>query len=334
MPLVPSSNYRSPLLLRSGRLQTLLAASIRPSSTRLYRRERIATPDDDFLDLDWATVGSSKIAILSHGLEGNSGRPYMTGMARILNRHGWDALAWNYRSCSGEINRQLRMYHNGSIDDMDLVVTHALNSADYRTAALIGFSLGGNLTLVYLGSRADELDERVRKAVVFSVPCDLEASASVLARPRNRIFMNQFLASLHAKIRAKMKLYPGVLDDRDFHRIRDFQGFDDRYTAPLHGFKDARDYWTKCSSRRFIPGVPIPTLIVNARDDPFLAGRCYPTREASASRQVWLETPESGGHVGFMEFNRDGSYWSERRALEFLERDETTESVRTPGIKI
>ncbi len=322
MPVV-ESRYRSPLLVRSGLLQTVLPAFFRPSPSEIYERERIRTPDDDFLDLDWSRTGSCRIAILSHGLEGNSCRHYMTGMARMLNRRGWDALAWNYRSCSGEINRQLRLYHNGSIDDLDTVVTHVLNSGSYHTAALIGFSLGGNLTLVYLGSRADELDRRIKKAVVFSVPCDLEASARELAKPANRMYMNQFLVSLHEKIRKKMALHPGRIDDRDFHLIRDFQAFDDRYTAPLHGFRDARDYWTRCSSRQFIPAVSIPTLIVNALDDPFLAGSCYPCSEASASSHVWLETPAHGGHVGFMEFNAEGSYWSERRALEFLEQART-----------
>jgi predicted alpha/beta-fold hydrolase len=328
MPLVPVSSYRPPFLLRNGLLQTVFPTLLRSSPPSFYQRERINTPDDDFLDLDWARTGSSRIAVLSHGLEGNSRRPYMTGMARMLNRRGWDALAWNYRSCSGEINRRLRMYHNGSIDDLDLVVNHVLWTGSYETVALVGFSLGGNLTLVYLGARARAIDRCVRRAVVFSAPCDLESSARELARPKNRIYMNQFLASLHGKIRAKMALHPGRIDDRDFHLIRDFQGFDDRYTAPIHGFRDAHDYWTQCSSRQFIPAIRIPTLIVNALDDPFLGRACFPFDEASASRHVWLETPDRGGHVGFMEFNSDGSYWSERRALEFLEQeDEPAESA-------
>jgi predicted alpha/beta-fold hydrolase len=287
----------------------------------LYQRERIDTPDNDFLDLDWARIGSNRIAIISHGLEGNSSRHYMVGMTRMLNQNGWDALAWNYRSCSGEPNRRLRMYHNGAIDDLDLVAAHALNTGRYDTAALIGFSLGGNLTLVYLGAKSADLDARIRKAVVFSVPCDLKASALELARPKNRIYMNQFLRSLRGKIRAKMELLPGQIDDEGYERIRDFKDFDDRYTAPIHGFKDAEDYWARCSSGQFIAGIRIPALIVNALDDPFLAGGCYPVREATGSRFVHLEQPHTGGHVGFIQFNRDQSYWSERRAIEFLQTD-------------
>ncbi len=319
MPVITRSSYRPPFLLRNGHLQTVLPSLFRNVPGNFYQRERIDTPDDDFLDLDWARTGSSRIAILSHGLEGNSHRHYMLGMARMLNQQGWDALAWNYRSCSGEPNRRLRMYHNGSIDDLDHVVEHALGTGRYDRLALIGFSLGGNLTLVFLGTKAADLDARIWKAVVFSVPCDLKAGALELARPRNRIYMNQFLRSLHGKIRAKMELLPGQIDDTGYERIRNFKDFDDRYTAPIHGFRDAEDYWARCSSGPFIPGIRIPSLIVNALDDPFLAGGCYPVREAAGSRFVHLEQPRHGGHVGFIQFNRDKSYWSERRAVEFLE---------------
>jgi uncharacterized protein len=318
MPLIHRSAYRSPLLLRNGHLQTVYPTLARKLSADLYHRERIETPDNDFLDLDWATVGSRKLAVLSHGLEGSSYRHYMIGMATMLNRQGWDALAWNYRSCSGEPNRRLRMYHNGSIDDLDFVVRHALSKGSYDAIALVGFSLGGNLTLLYLGTKGTELDSRIQKAVAFSAPCDLRASAQELARPKNAFYMRQFLRSLHEKIRAKMALMPDVINDDGFERIRNFKDFDDRYTAPIHGFKDAEDYWARCSSGPLLPRIAIPTLIVNALDDPFLANGCYPVVQAENSGQVSLEMPSSGGHVGFVEFNRDGSYWSERRALEFL----------------
>ncbi len=320
MPLLPHSSYRPPLFLRNGHLLTLYPSFMRRIPDGFFTRERISTPDDDFLDLDWARTGSRKIAILSHGLEGHSRRHYMLGMARMLNRHGWDALAWNYRSCSGEPNRQLRMYHNGAIDDLEAVIQHALASGRYDRAALIGFSLGGNLTLVYLGTRSEKIDSRIERAVAFSVPCDLKAGAIELARKRNIFYMRQFLASLHDKIKAKKSLYPKELDDSDYELITDFRGFDDRYTAPLHGFKNAEDYWEKCSSKQFIGGITVPTLIVNALDDPFLADGCYPVEQARKSSVVQLEMPASGGHAGFVEFNRDGSYWSERRALEFLEK--------------
>jgi predicted alpha/beta-fold hydrolase len=272
MPLIARSSYKAPFPLNNGHLQTILPAFPRKSDGSLYQRERIYTPDDDFLDIDWARTGSGKIAIISHGLEGNSYRHYVVAMAKMLNQNDWDALAWNYRGCSGETNRQLRMYHNGSTDDLDCVVNHVLKKAVHRTVALIGFSLGGNLTLLYLGNEGNSLDGRIVKSVVFSVPCDLQASAKTLATWKNKIYMAQFLASLHRKIKAKMKIMPEVINDDDNRRIRNFKDFDDRYTAPIHGFKNAEDYWTKCSSRQFIQEIKIPTLIVNALTTPFSRG--------------------------------------------------------------
>jgi uncharacterized protein len=318
MPVIHRSTYQAPLLFSNGHLQTLYPTIARKVNGVAYQRERIVTPDDDFLDLDWSRTDSRKLAILSHGLEGNTHRSYMVGMARMLGRHGWDVLAWNYRSCSGEINRRLRMYHNGCIDDLDCVVQHALKQERYAQAALIGFSLGGNLTLMYLGSMAAKLDARICGSVVFSVPCDLKAGALELARAKNYFYMKQFLVSLHKKIRQKMQQMPGMINDDGYSSIRDFRGFDDRYTAPINGFKDAEDYWFKCSSGRFLASITVPTLIVNARDDPFLAGGCYPVQQAENSKYVHLEMPQSGGHVGFVQFSSDGSYWSEQRAVEFL----------------
>ncbi len=321
MPIIQQSSYRAPFLFLNGHIQTVYPSLTRKIGGGFYTRERINTPDDDFLDIDWATTGSDKIAVLSHGLEGNSHRPYVVGMAKILNNSGWDALAWNYRGCSGETNRQLRIYHNGSIDDLDCVVQHVLKAGAYRTVALIGFSLGGNLTLLYLGKNRTAIDSRIGRAVVFSVPCNLAAVAKELAKRRNRVYMAQFLASLHKKIRAKMAVMPDKINDDHYDRIRNFKDFDDRYTAPIHGFENAEDYWHQCSSGRFISKIGIPTLLVNALDDPFLADGCYPIREAKGSKYVHLEMPPCGGHVGFVQFRRDKTYWSERRAIQFLEQE-------------
>jgi len=318
MPLIHQSSYHAPFLLRNGDLQTIYPTIMRKLSPARYQRERIDTPDDDFLDLDWSRAGSRKLVILSHGLEGSTYRHYMIGMAIQMNKYGWDALAWNYRGCSGENNRRLRMYHNGCIDDLDCVVRHALRTGMYDTVALIGFSLGGNLTLMYLGSIADALDARIRRSVVISVPCDLKAGATQLAKMKNCLYMKQFLSSLHKKIKLKMEQMPGEINDDGYERIRDFKGFDDRYTAPIHGFRNGEDYWEKCSSNRFLSAIRIPTLIVNALDDPFLSVACFPIEQARNSRYVHLEMPVHGGHVGFVQFNEDESYWSENRTVEFF----------------
>ena len=203
-----------------------------------------------------------------------------------------------------------------STDDLATVLAHAANG--YAEVALIGFSLGGNLTLKFLGEQNRALDPRVRRAVAFSVPCDLASSAQRLAGFAQRAYMRHFLRSLREKIRAKARRFPGQLDDRDFGRVRTFRDFDGRYTAPLHGFASAEDYWAKCSCRGFLAGIPIPALLVNARNDPFLAPECFPVVAAQAHPHLFLETPDSGGHVGFVTFNESGEYWSESRAVEFL----------------
>ncbi len=305
--------------MHNGHIQSIYPTLYRKFDTGFYQRERIFTPDDDFLDIDWSRASSNKLAIISHGLEGSSHRNYVVGMVKMLNRNGWDALAWNYRSCSGEINRQLRFYNSGTIDDLECVIQHAVNTESYKEIVLIGFSMGGNLTLLYLGNKGSRVDSKIERAVVFSVPCDLKASTNELAKFKNRIYMKRFLIALHQKIRAKMEIMPGQINDNNFHLIKDFKTYDDRYTAPLHGFKNAEDYWKRCSSNKFIPEIKTPTLIVNARNDPFIADGCYPIEEASRNKNVFLEIPKSGGHVGFIQFKKDKSYWSEERAIEFLE---------------
>jgi len=304
--------------LQNGHIQSIYPTLFRRFDTGFYERERIFTPDDDFLDIDWSRTGSKKLAIISHGLEGNSHRNYVVGMVKMLNRNGWDALAWNYRSCSGEMNRRLRFYNSGTIDDLEVVIEHAAKIESYKEIVLIGFSMGGNLSLLYLGNKGSRIDSKIVRSVVFSVPCDLKASTRELAKFKNRIYMGRFLKTLHQKIRTKMKLMPGQINDDNYHLIKNFKDYDDRYTAPLHGFNNAEDYWSKCSSNRFIPEIKIPTLIVNACNDPFIADGCYPVNETSDSKCVYLETPRSGGHVGFMQFKRDKSYWSEERTIEFL----------------
>ena len=318
MPLINKSSYCVPLYLQNGHLQSIYPTLFRKFDTDSYQRERIFTPDDDFLDIDWSRTGSNKLAIISHGLEGNSHRNYVVGMVKMLNRNGWDALAWNYRSCSGEMNRRLRFYNSGTIDDLEVVIEHASKIESYKEIVLIGFSMGGNLSLLYLGNKGSRVDSKIGRSVVFSVPCDLKASTRELAKFKNRIYMGRFLKTLHQKIRTKMKLMPGQINDDNYHLIKNFKDYDDRYTAPLHGFNNAEDYWSKCSSNRFIPEIKIPTLIVNARNDPFIVDGCYPVNETSDSKCVYLEVPKSGGHVGFMQFKKDKSYWSEERTIEFL----------------
>ena len=307
------SPYSPPPLLFNRHLETIYPALLRKVEFHSPVRERIVTPDDDFLDIDWYKQGSSRCVIISHGLEGNSSRAYVVGMAKALYSTGADVAAWNYRGCSGEINRQLRFYHSGATDDLDSIVQHA--AKQYETLLLIGFSLGGNLTLKYLGE--GKVHPSVKKAVVFSAPINLYTSCLEISKPSNWIYTKRFLLSLTKKVRSKASVRNDLNIDK-LTNVKSLLEFDDLFTGPIHGFQGAIDYYTRCSAIHFIDNITIPTLVVNALNDPFLSEDCYPSDRFAGHPHVTFEFPERGGHVGFSLFNRQGMYWSEMRALSFL----------------
>lgn len=310
-----SLSYKPPFFLVNGHLETIYPALFRSPQFKPYQRERLLTDDDDFIDLDWLTQGSEKLVIISHGLEGNTQRAYMRGMAKALFLAGFDVLTWNYRGCSEEMNRQLRFYHSGATDDLDRVVRHAAQR-DYKSLRLVGFSLGGNLTLKYLGEERQRPDT-IQQAIVYSVPLDLYTSCLTISKPSNRIYALKFLISLKEKIRRKAKIYR-ELDTRFLDKIKTLQEFDDHYTAPLHGFNNALHYYESCSSIRFVKDIQVPTRIINARNDPFLSPECFPDEYLKGHPFVQPVFPERGGHVGFTQFNANGVYWSELQAVEFF----------------
>jgi uncharacterized protein len=310
--------YRSPSLLFNSHLQTIYPSLLRKISVA-YLRERIPTPDHDFLDVDWLTKQSRKLVIISHGLEGNSKRPYVAGMANYFFNNGFDVLAWNYRGCSEEMNQQLRFYHSGATDDLDTIVEHAVQKG-YDHINLLGFSLGGNLTLKYAGEQSEKINSKIKKAVAFSVPLNLHSSCIALSKPSNWIYAQRFLKSLKKKIIDKAKQKTEI-DISPLSKIKTRIDFDDHYTAPLHGFENAIDYYKKCSSLYFLNNIKIPTLVVNAANDPFLNQDCFPIKQLKDHEHVRLEIPNQGGHCGFALFNQNGVYWSEQRALAFIQND-------------
>ncbi len=317
MPLVESS-YRAPFGFGNGHVQTIYPAVFRRVRAIALERERITTPDGDFLDLDWHRPQSSRrLAVISHGLESASCDTGVVAMARAFGEEGWDALAWNYRGCGGEPNLRPCSYHSGATGDLAVVVDHVLGTGRYDTLVLVGLSLGGNLTLKYLGDLGSRIDARIRASVNISAPCDIASSSLKLQEPSNALYMRRFLRRLTAKVRRKMALFPDEITDQGLDRMRTFEEFDNAYTAPLHGFADARDYWEKASSRPVLPRITVPTLIVNAANDPFLAPGCFPHDEARASTALTLEVPASGGHLGFVTFGKRGRSWIEQRAVDF-----------------
>ncbi|MCU0368251.1 MAG: alpha/beta fold hydrolase [Cyclobacteriaceae bacterium] len=315
MPLIQSRYTRPPFYLFNGHLETVVPSMFRKVEGS-YERERLELADGDFLDLDWMRSGSKKLVVISHGLEGNSERHYSKGMAQYFYQRGWDALAWNCRGCSGEMNRLPRFYHHGATEDIAAVIEHAL-SKGYDHIVLVGFSMGGSMSLKYLGERKNSVSQVIKSAVVFSVPCHLGASANELDKPNKKFYLNRFLKKLEKKIRAKAIKFPDIISAEGFEQIKTFRAFDNRYTAPLHGFKNADDFYARASSGPHIPHIQIPTLIVNALNDPFLPEACFPFEVAKDHNYVYLETPQYGGHVGFSLSTQEIN-WMEVRAFEFI----------------
>lgn len=316
MPVIIPSTYKKPPLLVNSHVETIFPAILRKVPSTAYQRERITTEDEDFLDIDWSREGNKSLVILSHGLEGDTYRPYMQGMVRAMNDHQFDALAWNFRGCSGEVNRRRRFYHSGATEDLKIVIEHAITQQHYERIFLIGFSLGGNMTLKYLGEAPNTIPSVIKGAVTFSVPMDLHSSCLKISKPANIIYSRRFLKSLIQKIVQKAAVR-NDLSTSATKDIKSLKDFDDAYTAPLHGFENAIDYYNQCSSLYFVNDIQLPTLIVNAKNDPFLSNACFPFDIAKEHPLVHLETPEHGGHVGFQS-NINGYYWSEIRAVEFL----------------
>jgi len=315
MPLIPST-YRAPLGLRNGHLSTIYPTLFRRVGRPEIKREILELEDGDFLDLDCSRLGHGRLAIIGHGLEGDADAKYIRGMSLALQKRGWDTLAWNCRGCGGSHNRLLRSYHSGVSEDLGYVVDHAIDKG-YREISLVGFSLGGNIVLKYLGEQAKQVRPEIKSAVAFSVPCDLTSSSLQLGERQNALYMRRFMDGLKGKVVFKNEKFPGELDLSDLSKVKTFAQFDDRFTAPLNGFADARDYWTRASSKPHLAAITVPSLLIQAQNDPFLPPACFPREIAIASKHLYLETPKHGGHVGFI--SQGEEYWSETRCCEFLE---------------
>lgn len=316
MPLL-ASTYRPPFYLPGGDLQSILPAISRIVTGISYRRERIYTPDQDFIDIDWVDHESTKVVLIIHGLEASSDTPYVKGMAKALHASGYRVAAMNLRGCSGETNRLVRSYHSGSTDDVGIVIEHLLQDNGCESLMLVGFSLGGNLVLKYLGEKTN-VSSGIKCAVTISVPCDLEACAVHLDSRIPFLYRDRFLRTLKQKALTRIGRLPFSITQQQVRNIRTFVEFDDRYTSRLYGFENAADYYKRCSSKQFIPFIRIPTLILTALNDPFFTPACFPTEECNQSSSVFLETPAEGGHVGFCCGLFSGAYYSESRTLDFL----------------
>ena len=319
MPII-SSGYKAKGLFKSGHFSTIYSAKLRPIPTVPQVRKRLELTDGDFVDIDWSYQDSkgsksNKVAILLHGLEGDAQRVYMQGQAKALIKDGWDVAAMNHRGCSGEENRLYLSYNSGRTQDLSELIDHILTQEQYSKVALIGFSLGGNLLLKYLGEPR-EISHKIVAGIAISAPIDLQSSLDFLMKKRNRPYTLVFLKDLRNKYKRKMKLFPGVMSKEKLSQVKTLLDFDNIYTAPAHGFKNAAEYYQKSSALDFLPNIKTPVLILNAANDSFLGPACYPFDVAKHHENIYLEVPKTGGHVGFHITNAE--YYSELRVLDFL----------------
>lgn len=293
-----------------------MAALLPRSRAAWTDRERLELEDGDFLDLAWRRRGNRRLAVLCHGLEGCMDAPYIRGMAESLVQAGWDVLAWNYRNCGPEPNRLPRTYHSGESGDLRVVVKHA--AGGYEQLAVVGFSLGGNIALKYVGEAP--LHPAMRAVVAVSAPIDLVSCARVLdGHLTNRLYQRRFLKTLVGKALAKARRFPGKIDPASVLAIRSIRDFDEKVTAPLHGFAGADDYWIRSSALPFISKITIPALLLSAANDPLLDAPSYPVELARELPDFHLEMPAWGGHLGFPGGARLRQPWLENRVISFLE---------------
>ena len=311
------SPYKAKGLFKNGHFATIYSAKLRPVPRVLQKRERLELSDGDFIDVDWSYSRdkSHKVAILLHGLEGNAQRVYIKGQAKVLTENGWDIAAMNHRGCSGEDNRLYLSYNSGRTDDLTELINHILQCYDYKEITLIGFSLGGNVLLKYLGER-DNLPAQVKSGVAISAPLYLRGALEQLIKFENLVYSKTFIKDLRKKYKRKMPNFPDAMNAEELSKIQNLLDFDNLYTAKAHGFKDAYDYYEQSSSLQYLPKIMVPVLILNAKNDSFLSQECYPYGIANNHKNIYLETPKHGGHVGFHETNR--VYYSEKRTVEFI----------------
>lgn len=316
MPII-SSNYRKkPWYLFNAHFETVVPSLFFKVDGVAFERERLELDDGDFLDLDWVKTGSNRLIILSHGLEGSSYRHYIKRPAKFFAQKGWDLLAWNNRSCSGEMNRLPRFYHHGATEDIAAVIDRALEGA-YDQIVLMGYSMGGGMQQKYLGERT--VDPRIVGAVSFSVPCNLLDSVHKLQEKGNQFYEKRFVKKLKEKILAKASSMAMGIDVEPIKEVENFHQLDTAFTLQIHPeFKDAEDFYTRISSDHFLANISIPLLVVNAQNDPMLKDRCFPTAIAEQKANIYLEMPEKGGHVGFTQAGEAFSYM-EYAAETFIE---------------
>jgi predicted alpha/beta-fold hydrolase len=320
---MPAPPYRAPGWLANPHLHTIYGSLFVASPRVDYRRERWEAPDGDFVDVDHvdAPPGAPRV-VLFHGLEGSSASPYARMLMQRVAQRGWRGAVVNFRGCSGEPNRLPRAYHSGDWQEVDWILARLAAASNGAPLYAAGVSLGGNALLKWLGERGEAATAIVARAAAVSAPLDLMAAGEALGRGFSLVYARHFLATLKRNAAAKHARFPGIFDLGRMRRSRTLREFDDVVTAPLHGFRDTDDYWTRASSKPLLGNIAVPTLVLNARDDPFLPAQALPSAN-EVSRAVTIEFPTSGGHVAFVSGSFPGHIgWLPERLLHFFDHQE------------
>ncbi len=296
-----------------------------------WKRERWDTPDGDFIDVDRLPgPADAPLVALFHGLEGSSSSHYAGALARELTGRGWRGAVSHFRGCSGEPNRLPRAYHSGDAEEIGWVLRRLHGESSGAPLFAMGVSLGGNALLKWLGGDARAKDVLAAAAAV-STPFDLMAAGDALGRGFNLVYTRAFLATMKKKGERKLERFPGLFDGEAMRRARTLREFDDIVTAPLHGFRDTDDYWTRASAKPVLGRISVPTLLVNARNDPFLPAVALP-RPEEISLHVQCDFPGEGGHAAFVSGPFPGNLeWLPRRVTAFFEEVLAGRDARSPA---
>lgn len=314
--MITHSDFRPPVWLRNPHFQTLWAYTVRSRIKIDVRRERVELPDGDFIDLDWNTCDSGPIVIILHGLSGSIKSHYAKSTLRALGRCGMRGVLMNFRGASGEPNRLPRGYHGGETGDLSTVIETLRRREPGTPIAAVGFSLGGNVLLKWLGEQGEDCPARA--AVAVSVPLDLDLTTVRLTRGFSRLYQRHILNCLKRDMRIKSRVIDLPFDMQKLAQVTSFRQFDDLITAPLHGFRNAAEYYKRCSARRYLGDIARPTLILHALDDPFIPPSVLPY-ESELTPQTTVELSRHGGHVGFIEEAiADKKGWLETRITDYL----------------
>lgn len=311
------SSFQPAVILKNPHLQTIWAAKVRrPAQLNTYS-EQIELPDGDFLDLEWSPKNRKGPILLLHGLEGGIGSNYVQGIMKALDKEGYQSVLLQFRGCSGKPNRLARSYHAGETGDLSYIATLLRERFKKNLTAIVGFSLGANVMLKWLGE--SNRDHISNTAIAVSPPFDLSASADFLSTGFSQIYQHSLVAAMKKKYRGKFLGQPSSLSDKCLSKLTSFRDFDNLITAPLHGFKGVEEYYTQSSCRQYLKDNLTSTLILHSKDDPFLPISAIPEAPELGPKTT-MELSENGGHIGFISRGKNGNlaYWLESRILSHL----------------